>query len=132
MKRILPAIILLITGLALWFAAWTFYQKSQRIEAETDLLREITSSRITGTETTAYADAPPPAEPAYDPTDLDQTPPGITPFIGTSVCLWHGGKQLRRSEEHTSELQSRSDLVCRLLLEKKKEKKKKKTYNTFA
>src|SRR2546421_3146051 len=28
--------------------------------------------------------------------------------------------QERRSEEHTSELQSRSDLVCRLLLEKKK------------
>src|SRR2546428_9532462 len=27
----------------------------------------------------------------------------------------------RRSEEHTSELQSRSDLVCRLLLEKKQE-----------
>src|SRR2546428_3863249 len=27
---------------------------------------------------------------------------------------------LERSEEHTSELQSRSDLVCRLLLEKKK------------
>src|SRR5699024_11275056 len=29
------------------------------------------------------------------------------------------GKRLRRSEEHTSELQSRFDLVCRLLLEKK-------------
>src|SRR5438034_8179936 len=29
-----------------------------------------------------------------------------------------------RSEEHTSELQSHSDLVCRLLLEKKKKKKK--------
>src|SRR5438874_3599704 len=28
-----------------------------------------------------------------------------------------------RSEEHTSELQSRRDLVCRLLLEKKKKKK---------
>src|SRR2546428_4993984 len=27
---------------------------------------------------------------------------------------------IRRSEEHTSELQSRSDIVCRLLLEKKK------------
>ena len=27
--------------------------------------------------------------------------------------------ELRRSEEHTSELQSHSDLVCRLLLEKK-------------
>src|SRR5688572_31799961 len=31
-----------------------------------------------------------------------------------------------RSEEHTSELQSQSNLVCRLLLEKKKKKKKKK------
>src|SRR5476649_2967319 len=29
----------------------------------------------------------------------------------------------RRSEEHTSELQSHSDLVCRLLLEKKKKNK---------
>src|SRR5206468_4926189 len=32
--------------------------------------------------------------------------------------------KLDRSEEHTSELQSRSDLVCRLLLEKKKKKKR--------
>src|SRR5690349_23350029 len=32
----------------------------------------------------------------------------------------------RRSEEHTSELQSRRDLVCRLLLEKKKKQKTKK------
>src|SRR5206468_6388445 len=31
-------------------------------------------------------------------------------------CMWPPA----RSEEHTSELQSRSDLVCRLLLEKKK------------
>ena len=30
------------------------------------------------------------------------------------------GARLDRSEEHTSELQSHSDLVCRLLLEKKK------------
>src|SRR5688572_31942532 len=30
----------------------------------------------------------------------------------------------RRSEEHTSELQSQSNLVCRLLLEKKKQKSK--------
>src|SRR5947207_8618893 len=33
---------------------------------------------------------------------------------------WEG-----RSEEHTSELQSHSDLVCRLLLEKKKKKEQK-------
>src|SRR5438270_7546917 len=33
----------------------------------------------------------------------------------------------RRSEEHTSELQSQSNLVCRLLLEKKKKNKQNKT-----
>src|SRR5438034_6527853 len=32
-------------------------------------------------------------------------------------------RRARRSEEHTSELQSHSDLVCRLLLEKKKKQK---------
>src|SRR5438034_5594973 len=36
-----------------------------------------------------------------------------------------------RSEEHTSELQSHSDLVCRLLLEKKKKKKKKRINTTY-
>src|SRR2546427_4419298 len=35
-----------------------------------------------------------------------------------------------RSEEHTSELQSQSNLVCRLLLEKKKKKKKVREHNT--
>src|SRR2546421_7712253 len=35
---------------------------------------------------------------------------------------WTCWLTVRRSEEHTSELQSRSDLVCRLLLEKKKKK----------
>src|SRR5204862_5856251 len=38
-------------------------------------------------------------------------PPGALAGVPLSV---------RRSEEHTSELQSRRDLVCRLLLEKKK------------
>src|SRR5207249_6209283 len=33
---------------------------------------------------------------------------------------WLQGSPFSRSEEHTSELQSRFDLVCRLLLEKKK------------
>src|SRR5690349_23080688 len=33
-------------------------------------------------------------------------------------------RSVPRSEEHTSELQSRRDLVCRLLLEKKKKKKR--------
>src|SRR5204863_9063378 len=42
-------------------------------------------------------------------------PPPVA-FAGLSSWL----KQLARSEEHTSELQSRRDIVCRLLLEKKK------------
>src|SRR5690606_41910398 len=36
-----------------------------------------------------------------------------------------------RSEEHTSELQSRENLVCRLLLEKKKEQTRKEDYATL-
>src|SRR5206468_12780397 len=42
---------------------------------------------------------------------------------GFGVVISTGGwsEASPRSEEHTSELQSRSDLVCRLLLEKKKE-----------
>src|SRR5215475_7140751 len=35
-------------------------------------------------------------------------------------CHYHGWTYDERSEEHTSELQSRENLVCRLLLEKKK------------
>src|SRR5215813_15031180 len=44
-----------------------------------------------------------------------------------SVRRWHrrGSRPLVRSEEHTSELQSRPHLVCRLLLEKKKKPTKK-------
>src|SRR2546428_1883439 len=42
--------------------------------------------------------------------------PGVVGAVG----LDHRPAAARRSEEHTSELQSRSDLVCRLLLEKKK------------
>src|SRR5258707_3889103 len=51
-----------------------------------------------------------------------------TPFMSSkskspksSVCV-AGGTNRTRSEEHTSELQSRQYLVCRLLLEKKKKK----------
>src|SRR5438132_5722586 len=40
-------------------------------------------------------------------------------FVGRSRAWWLAA----RSEEHTSELQSHSDLVCRLLLEKKRKKK---------
>src|SRR5207249_6667258 len=47
-----------------------------------------------------------------------------TPTWRQAACGSRG--TCRRSEEHTSELQSRFDLVCRLLLEKKKKKNNKK------
>src|SRR2546427_2352333 len=52
--------------------------------------------------------------------------PGIPPSPQHLVNLIHQMREDRRSEEHTSELQSQSNLVCRLLLEKKKKKKDKK------
>ena len=49
-------------------------------------------------------------------------------LIGTGSIIFSGGGEVFniRSEEHTSELQSRTNLVCRLLLEKKKNKIKQK------
>src|SRR5436190_8254708 len=52
---------------------------------------------------------------------------GVRPGVERHRRRRSGARGRRdRSEEHTSELQSHSDLVCRLLLEKKKKKKKKK------
>src|SRR5437588_9710779 len=45
----------------------------------------------------------------------------------TTTWSSRSGARSSRSEEHTSELQSHSDLVCRLLLEKKKKKSTKTT-----
>src|SRR2546426_7329559 len=42
-------------------------------------------------------------------------------------CRGENGRRRTRSEEHTSELQSPCNLVCRLLLEKKKKRRKQKT-----
>src|SRR5205085_10298064 len=58
--------------------------------------------------------------------DLDQTMDVVRAFSFFSHLLniAEDEQQHRRSEEHTSELQSQSNLVCRLLLEKKKNKKK--------
>src|SRR5690625_6979314 len=44
----------------------------------------------------------------------------LAAFASAAIAWW----LLGRSEEHTSELQSRGHLVCRLLLEKKKKKQK--------
>src|SRR5205085_10891174 len=45
---------------------------------------------------------------------------GAVALVGLGIRAWASGHIRKRSEEHTSELQSQSNLVCRLLLEKKK------------
>src|SRR2546430_13043255 len=55
--------------------------------------------------------------------NADRTPAVLSPVDGrhqTHVLGSTGSGKSTRSEEHTSELQSQSNLVCRLLLEKKK------------
>src|SRR5688572_32299244 len=50
-------------------------------------------------------------------------------LAGIALAIWVGE---RRSEEHTSELQSQSNLVCRLLLEKKKKKTESRHKNNYS
>src|SRR3712207_7484650 len=58
--------------------------------------------------------------PAMSDDWLGQKPPFPAPAIALNRKPCHGCSTKARSEEHTSELQSRQYLVCRLLLEKKK------------
>src|SRR2546430_10181585 len=62
--------------------------------------------------------SPPPAPRNTAPSapNCPKSPPLPTPSSSASVAI----PPTPRSEEHTSELQSQSNLVCRLLLEKKK------------
>src|SRR5437868_7689241 len=71
---------------------------------------------------------PPPRSTLFPYTTLFRSPlrrpsvaPEVTPGRGSLLpAMHHTTHGTHRSEEHTSELQSRFDLVCRLLLEKKK------------
>src|SRR5690554_7070181 len=56
-------------------------------------------------------------------------PPSLAKPVNSTSSKFNAGASDGRSEEHTSELQSRPHLVCRLLLEKKKKKKKKNKKN---
>src|SRR5688572_32168950 len=60
-------------------------------------------------------DEPAPTTPGDEPAKLDE-PAATTPSVDEPAAT------TPRSEEHTSELQSQSNLVCRLLLEKKKKR----------
>src|SRR5207247_10355409 len=88
-----------------------------------------------------FTRVPPPRSPLFPYTTLfrscgsDANPPASNMVFksrGSVQCTGGGTppvhctepRDLNRSEEHTSELQSRVDLVCRLLLEKKKKRKR--------
>src|SRR5207249_10017775 len=70
---------------------------------------------------------PPPRSTLFPYTTLFRSVPGHSVDVSAECHLREQRRaepgRARRSEEHTSELQSRFDLVCRLLLEKKKKKK---------
>src|SRR5438067_3568265 len=54
--------------------------------------------------------------------EIHEQPEAKAVLPGPRPVLFRKAPEECRSEEHTSELQSRFDLVCRLLLEKKKQK----------
>src|SRR5204863_9232389 len=68
----------------------------------------------------AYDEAIAPASKAY----AEAIAPASKAYAEALAAAW------KRSEEHTSELQSRRDLVCRLLLEKKKKHNHTSTHHT--
>src|SRR5947209_16310283 len=66
-----------------------------------------------------------PSEPQLGP-EVDAVQEQVGPLAGEERGGFAGQAAAVRSEEHTSELQSRQYLVCRLLLEKKKKKRRQK------
>src|SRR5437867_10086163 len=66
----------------------------------------------------------PPRSTLFPYTTLFRSAPCVLVLLGFRVPRHHRIRGGNRSEEHTSELQSPYDLVCRLLLEKKKKHKK--------
>src|SRR2546427_2218660 len=91
-----------------WHSAVNIYSPSLRTgprNGKSESLRSGNSSRKARGFTTAPDRECSPSASAFSSTPMPSSAP------------------LRRSEEHTSELQSQSNLVCRLLLEKKKERR---------
>src|SRR2546430_8012860 len=62
----------------------------------------------------------PPRSTLFPYTTLFRSPAPPRPSSPRHRLPWSASRPRPRSEEHTSELQSQSNLVCRLLLEKKK------------
>src|SRR3712207_6900700 len=89
------------------FPYTTLFRSRQRVVVPAPLVRYLISARST---------------PALLPTRSRTSREDLRVMIAVSSTAGGSGRHCCRSEEHTSELQSRQYLVCRLLLEKKKHK----------
>src|SRR5690242_20888120 len=98
-------------SLTLWFYSFFFFNDTATTEIYTLSLHDALPIWATAVEGYPERIADILRDPERKVTDI--------PGIGKGLA--------QRSEEHTSELQSHVNLVCRLLLEKKKKKKKTKT-----
>src|SRR5437870_8140455 len=99
-------------------------------QAQTITLKDTSAPSFVNFPTDATVECPGDTSPAATgaPTGTDTCSSGTVAHSDSETsgsCSNHVVKVVTRSEEHTSELQSRGHLVCRLLLEKKKKKKKK-------
>src|SRR2546422_2387797 len=91
---------------------------------QSELLRLTEALQAAGRQIVLTSDRPPPDIADLDERLISRLSGGLvvdmgTPDYETRVAILRR-KAEERSEEHTSELQSRLHLVCRLLLEKKK------------
>src|SRR3712207_9499824 len=91
----------------IWLSSYFFFNDTATTEIYTLSLHDALP---------IYALAPPEREERGEQQDVD----GEVDEARGEQRDGHGREAVRRSEEHTSELQSRQYLVCRLLLEKKK------------
>src|SRR2546427_1693335 len=90
-------------------------RETPKITKPTDAIIRISATCVCGSDLWPYRGL----QPVNEPTPMGHEYCGIVEEVGSAVRSVKPG-QFVRSEEHTSELQSQSNLVCRLLLEKKK------------
>src|SRR5437016_12202500 len=102
-------------------------REAPKITKPTDAIIRLSASCICGSDLWPYRGI----QPITQPTAMGHEYCGVVEEVGKEVRNIKRGQFVvgsfatsdNRSEEHTSELQSLTNLVCRLLLEKKKKKK---------
>jgi len=91
-------VIMLLAGISLFVLAFHFYQKAEKQKRYNQSLTDMMTSNFDDLQTNAAVDETPVPEPddVYDPSDLDQTPPGIEPYMGSTACSLSWGLQVRQ------------------------------------